>query len=143
MVNLRWRLQQTSRHMFFTWSMNVQILLLQILYTFQIRGESKPKLFVDDPLARLEEAHNVTRSVPTSQSVAAPATREMQPMHGTTSCRLVTTFLYAHKAHFVFIRLCIGTPFSSFVYVVPTGCQRHAQRRIKQTVCVIGLESIL
>ena len=80
---------------------------------------------------------HITRSVPTSQSIAMPATREMQPMHGAVSCRLVTTFLYTHKAPIIFIRLCVGTLVSFFTYFVPIGCQRHAQHRIKQTVVVI------
>ena len=29
-VNLRWRLQQTSRHMLFSWPLYVQVLVLQI-----------------------------------------------------------------------------------------------------------------
>ena len=35
---------------------------------------------------RLAAVIHITRSVPTSQSVAVPAMREMPPVHGAVSC---------------------------------------------------------
>ena len=35
---------------------------------------------------RLAAVIDITRSVPTSQSVAVPAMREMPPVHGAVSC---------------------------------------------------------
>ena len=85
---------------------------------------------------------HITRSVPTSQECRR-ASHEGNATRARRCFLLVTTFLCTHKEHFVFVRLCIRTPFSFFTYFVPTGCQLHAHHRIMHTVCVIGQECVL
>ena len=56
----------------------------------------------------------IHHSISTNLSECRRASHEGNATRARRCFLLVTTFLCTHKEHFVFVRLCIGTPFSIF-----------------------------